>query len=72
VGRRISYEPDAVVAAARVAQGECDFAFFLRPTRMDQVIAVARAGERMPRKATYFHPKAPAGLVISDSSEEPI
>jgi len=71
-GRRISYEPDATAAAAGVARGEYDFAFFLRPTRVDQVIAVARAGGRTPRKATYFHPKAPAGLVISDFSDEPI
>ena len=31
---------------------------------VDQVAAVARAGERMPEKSTYFFPKAPTGLVL--------
>jgi uncharacterized protein (DUF1015 family) len=26
--------------------------------------AIADAGDRMPRKSTYFYPKAPAGLVF--------
>jgi len=29
------------------------------------VRAVADAKDRMPRKSTYFWPKAPAGLIIS-------
>ena len=68
----ITYTADAKAAAAAVLRGECDFAFLLRPTTVEQVIAVARAGELMPHKSTYFYPKAPAGLVISDASPEPI
>jgi len=69
---RISYVVDAQEAAGRVQRGEGEFAFFLRGTNVAQVMAVARAGERMPKKATYFFPKAAAGLVISAASEKPL
>ncbi len=71
-GPSISYFVDPEEAAQRVAHGEGQFAFFLRGTKVEQVIAVARAGERMPKKSTYFFPKAAAGLVISAASEEPL
>jgi uncharacterized protein (DUF1015 family) len=72
VGPRLSYTVDVPAAAAGVARGEHEFAFFLRPTKVAEVVAVARAGERMPHKSTYFYPKVPAGLVLSDASAEPI
>ncbi|MFA5147479.1 MAG: DUF1015 domain-containing protein [Candidatus Omnitrophota bacterium] len=40
-------------------------AFFLNPTMVSQVKRIARMGERMPRKATYFYPKPLSGLVIN-------
>ena len=43
---------------------EHDVAFILRPTRMDQLRAVALAGETMPQKSTYFYPKLLSGLVM--------
>ncbi|MFH1835287.1 MAG: DUF1015 domain-containing protein [Methanobacteriota archaeon] len=39
-------------------------AFFLNPTRMQQVKEAAKQGERMPQKSTYFYPKPLSGLVI--------
>jgi uncharacterized protein (DUF1015 family) len=71
-GTRLTYTTDAAQAIAAVDRGDYDVAFFLRPTRVADVIAAARAGERMPGKSTYFYPKVPAGLVVSDASEEPI
>jgi uncharacterized protein (DUF1015 family) len=41
-----------------------DVVFILRPTRMDQMRAVALAGETMPQKSTYFYPKLLSGLLI--------
>ncbi|HEX9092494.1 MAG TPA: DUF1015 domain-containing protein [Coriobacteriia bacterium] len=41
-----------------------DAVFVLNPTRMDQVAAVALAGETMPQKSTYFHPKLLSGLLF--------
>jgi len=71
-GPRLTYTTDAAQAIAAVDRGDYDVAFFLRPTRVADVIAAARASDRMPGKSTYFYPKVPAGLVLSDASEEPI
>jgi uncharacterized protein (DUF1015 family) len=46
------------------AVGENQVAFALRATRMDQMRAVALAGETMPQKSTYFYPKLLSGLVM--------
>lgn len=51
-------------ADALAALGEHDVAFVLRATRMDQLRAVALAGETMPQKSTYFYPKLTTGLVF--------
>lgn len=39
-------------------------AFLLNPTRVEQVVAVASAGERMPQKSTDFFPKLLSGMVL--------
>jgi uncharacterized protein (DUF1015 family) len=44
-------------------------AFFLNPVKMQQIIAVALKGERMPPKSTYFYPKVLSGLVINKHEE---
>lgn len=50
--------------SALALAGEHDVAFILRPTRLDQLRDVAVAGETMPQKSTYFHPKLPSGLLF--------
>ncbi|MBI3753434.1 MAG: DUF1015 family protein, partial [Deltaproteobacteria bacterium] len=40
-------------------------AFLLNPTKIEQVKAVATAGQVMPQKSTYFYPKLLSGLVIN-------
>jgi uncharacterized protein (DUF1015 family) len=55
---------DAIDQVERSADG-VDAAFLLEPTPVSSVIAVARAGEVMPQKSTYFYPKALTGLVIN-------
>jgi uncharacterized protein (DUF1015 family) len=42
-----------------------DAAFFLEPTPVGAITAVARDGDVMPQKSTYFYPKALTGLVIN-------
>ena len=49
--------------AMRVDSGEMAVAFSLFPTSMDDLIAVADAGEVMPPKSTWFEPKLADGLV---------
>ena len=60
----ISYVRDAEEAVRQVQNGTADLAVLVNPTRVEQVAAVALAGERMPEKSTYFFPKAPTGLVF--------
>jgi uncharacterized protein (DUF1015 family) len=47
----------------RVDSGEMAVAFSLYPTRMEELMAVADAGEVMPPKSTWFEPKLADGLV---------
>jgi len=61
---RLSYTHDGRAAVQQVDEGGADVAFLLRPTPVDQVVAVAAAGEFMPAKSTYFYPKAATGLVF--------
>ena len=42
-----------------------DAAFLLEPTPVAAIGAVARDGDVMPQKSTYFYPKALSGLVIN-------
>jgi uncharacterized protein (DUF1015 family) len=48
--------------SARVDSGEMAVAFALYPTRMEDLMAVADAGEVMPPKSTWFEPKLADGL----------
>jgi uncharacterized protein (DUF1015 family) len=48
----------------RVDSGKRQIAFFTNPVKMDQLIGITDAGERMPHKSTYFYPKMYTGLTI--------
>jgi uncharacterized protein (DUF1015 family) len=67
----LGYTRDAHEAFAAVRQGRASAAFFLNPTPVSSVLAVADAQDRMPEKSTYFHPKPPAGLVMRDLNTAP-
>lgn len=63
---RLAFTPWAEDAMGKVDAGEAEAVFMVRPTPIDVVWELARKGERMPHKSTYFHPKLPSGLVIYD------
>jgi uncharacterized protein (DUF1015 family) len=63
-GESITYSYDGQDAVDRVLNQEYQLAFLLSPVRAEAVKAIADAGDKMSRKATYFYPKAPAGLVL--------
>ena len=63
-GSVIDYSYDGQDAVDRVLHQEYQLAFLLSPVRAEAVKAIADAGDKMSRKATYFYPKAPAGLVL--------
>ncbi len=48
-----------------VTSGEYDLGFFLRPTPVTQVRAVAAEGVSMPPKSTYFFPKVITGMLFN-------
>ena len=47
-----------------VDSGEWRVAFALPPTSLEQLMAIADAGEIMPPKSTWFEPKLRSGLVL--------
>jgi uncharacterized protein (DUF1015 family) len=62
-GGRLAYVKDgsAAIAAAKGVGS----AFLLDPIPADEVVRVARAGELMPQKSTYFSPKPVTGLLFA-------
>lgn len=64
-GERLLYTRDAADALARVRQADASAAILVRPTRLEQLATVANAGDVMPQKSTYFHPKLLTGLVFN-------
>ena len=53
---------DNVVRA--VERGDAQAGVLLRPATVKQITAIARGGERMPPKTTFFHPKPRTGVVF--------
>jgi len=62
---RISFNHDQGEVIELVNSGQYQLAVILRTVKPEIIKTVADAGERMPRKSTYFHPKLPSGLVLN-------
>ena len=60
----VRYTSSAEEAVRMVDEGEAGGALLLRPPTVEQVQEVARRGETMPQKSTYFYPKLPSGLLF--------
>jgi uncharacterized protein (DUF1015 family) len=60
----VSYVHSQAEAEEAVATSACRLAVLLRGMPVSQIVDVADAGESMPAKSTFFHPKLPSGLVI--------
>jgi uncharacterized protein (DUF1015 family) len=63
--RGLAYARDLDQARELLGTGDYELAFLLRPTPIEQVEAVAEAGETMPPKSTYFYPKLLSGLLFN-------
>jgi uncharacterized protein (DUF1015 family) len=61
----LGYARDHDQALDLVQSAKYDAAFFMAPTPVERVQAVAAAGESMPPKSTYFYPKVPTGLLFN-------
>jgi uncharacterized protein (DUF1015 family) len=57
---------------AAVDNGDSEGVFFMNATRIEQVQAIADAGEKMPQKSTFFYPKIFSGLTVRKLDIEPI
>jgi hypothetical protein len=60
----VTYTPHRDEAVAAVDRGEAAAAFLLRPTQIEDVWEVARRGDVMPQKSTFFYPKLTSGLLM--------
>jgi uncharacterized protein (DUF1015 family) len=60
----VTYTSQRGDAVATVDRGDAEAAFLLRPTRIEDVLEVARRGDTMPQKSTYFFPKLTSGLLF--------
>jgi uncharacterized protein (DUF1015 family) len=59
----IRYERDAFEAISWVRQG-ANVAFLMNPAKIEEIRAIAFAGEVLPQKSTDFYPKLLSGLTI--------
>ncbi|MGH3745015.1 MAG: DUF1015 family protein [Mycobacteriales bacterium] len=65
-GDRVRYDADADALVTEVRQGRAAGAILLRAVTTDEFVAVNAARRRMPRKSTWFLPKARAGLFLAE------
>lgn len=62
--KNLTYTRDVDKAVDVVLSGSHQCAFFLNPTKVQQIKKVCLADEKMPQKSTYFYPKLITGLVM--------
>jgi uncharacterized protein (DUF1015 family) len=55
---------------AEVDSGRAEAAVLIAPVRVDEFVAVNLARQKMPRKSTWFTPKARGGLVLAELAAE--
>jgi uncharacterized protein (DUF1015 family) len=63
--KNLRYSKDFAEAFGSPAkERDVEVAFLMNPTKIEEVLRVAEAGEVMPQKSTFFYPKIPSGLVL--------
>lgn len=50
----------------QIDKGQYQLGFLLNSTRVQDIVAVANARDKMPQKSTYFYPKLITGLIINN------
>jgi len=61
----LTYSPQPGQFIKEAGEDHLKIAFFLNPVKIEQIMAVALNGSKMPPKSTYFYPKVLSGLVIN-------
>ncbi len=70
--KRITYvggDYPASWLTGEVEAGRAELAILIAPVTVDDFVAVNLAREKMPRKSTWFTPKARGGLVVAELPE---
>ena len=62
---KVIYVKDEEEAIKLVDEKKCQVAFFLNPTKVEEITSIASKLEKMPHKSTYFYPKLLSGLVLN-------
>ncbi len=60
----VTYTRENPEAIKQVATNKCTFSIIMNATKIEELKAIADAGEHMPQKSTYFLPKMLSGLVL--------
>jgi uncharacterized protein (DUF1015 family) len=60
----VDFPKSALQTARDVRSGRGALALYLNPLQPDDVFRVTEAGETLPQKSTFFHPKLPTGLLF--------
>ncbi|MEU2615710.1 DUF1015 family protein [Micromonospora sp. NPDC007271] len=71
--KRITYvggDYPASWLTGEVDAGRAELAILIAPVTVDDFVAVNLAREKMPRKSTWFTPKARAGLVVAELPQQ--
>jgi len=63
--KHLKYYKNAQDELKDFQEGRLQIAFFLNPTRVEQVVEVSKAGLKMPQKSTFFYPKLMTGFVLN-------
>jgi uncharacterized protein (DUF1015 family) len=63
--RFLTYSRDIDLVLRRVETATAQAGFLLRPPAVRDVVDVARAGQVMPQKSTYFFPKPASGILFN-------
>ncbi len=61
----LAFSFDMQDAIDKVKTQEYQLALLLSPVRPEMIKSISDAGDKMPRKSTYFYPKSPSGLIIN-------
>jgi len=68
----VTYTHSASEAIERIGKGEIQIAFFLNPTKLEEVITLSENGEVLPGKSTFFYPKPVSGLAFYPMGDTPL
>lgn len=60
----IDYTKDYMEAFEKVKKDKHQVAIIVNPTKVNQILQIAKLGEKMPQKSTYFYPKISTGFVM--------